>query len=158
MFMSPLRRRFSVATTEARTALPDAAQVGAGQAVTMSGLGDVGYYVEHGGKGVGYIMDLMGQIHRSDRMRPRYCMAAFGQVDRRTHRRVHVADLVAHEVITQRHHSRPLDVLGDSLLIRDMEGDDIQELVSDMSKDRDKLDRLVRDNMARRRRDSSSLT
>jgi hypothetical protein len=107
--------------------------------------GDVGYYVEQGGKGYAWIMERMRAIYGDDELRREYRMATFGPVDRREHLPVHTADLVAHEVITARHTSVPLDILGDHVEIYDVSGEDIENVIGEFAKLNDRLDRMNRD-------------
>jgi hypothetical protein len=91
----------------------------AGHSLNRLNRGDFGYYVDQGGKGVDWIMQTMATIYRIDRLRAQYRMAAFGLVDRRKDLPVHAADLVAHEVITNRDASLPLSILGENVEIDD---------------------------------------
>jgi hypothetical protein len=97
--------------------------------------GDIGYYVEQGGKGFDWIMEHFGIVYRDDKQRANRRMAAYGPVDRRIHLPVHVPDLVAHEVITARQVSKPLVTLGGLVSIFDINEDEIDDLVHGWTKD-----------------------
>jgi hypothetical protein len=101
------------------------------------------YYVEQGGKGFDRIMEHFGIIYRDDRLRASRSMAAYGPVDRRILLPVHLSDLVAHEVITNRHESPALKILGELVVIDDInERDDLQELIDQWTKDHFAMNKL----------------
>jgi hypothetical protein len=114
--------------------------------------GDVGYYIEQGGKGCEWLMIRLNRIYRSVELRRFFRMGALGPVDRRIHLPVHAPDLASHEVITCRHTSVPLMTLGAQVTIRDITGDEIRNVVDEFSKMEAKLKRIRRDNENHRRR------
>jgi hypothetical protein len=109
--------------------------------------GHFGYYVEQGGKGFSWIMERLAQIYRSDMLRARFRMAYFGPVDRRTDLPAHPPDLVSHEVNTARHNSPVLKILDDLVEVQDISEDDASGLLDLMLKDREVLDRILRDSL-----------
>lgn len=124
--------------------------------LTFDNAGDTGryaYYLDQGGQGGDWFLQTLGRIAQHDELRAKYRMAGYGVVDRRVHVQVHAPDLIAHEVITSRHTSEPLKVLGDRVLVDDWTADDIRELMGDFSGIREKLNALKREHRDRMKRD-----
>jgi hypothetical protein len=112
--------------------------------------GDYGYYVEQGGKGFGWIMQALALIYSSDKLRASYRMATYGRVDRRIHLPVHTADLISHELLTNRHTSPILNRLGEQVVVQDVTADDVGEIMGRWSNDRRSFDRLLREALDRK--------
>lgn len=128
---------------------------------TFDDVGDSGsyaYYVDQGGQGGDWFVQTLQKIVGHDELRAKYRMAGYGVVDRRLHLPVHAADLVAHEVVTSRHTSEPLKILGKLVLVDDWTGEHVEEVMRDFAKTREKLTSLKRDYRAklkRKRKESS---
>jgi hypothetical protein len=110
---------------------------------------DFGYYVDQGGKGGDWIMKTMADIYRFDDLRASYRMATFGPVDRRKHLPVHAADLVAHEVITNRENSTPLAILGDNVEVDDGTREQIDGVMAEFTQLRMHMRHATRNRRAR---------
>jgi hypothetical protein len=122
-----------------------------GESIRRLNKGDFGHYVEQGGRGFDWIMQTLGLIYKSDQLRPKYRMATYGPVDRRIHLPAHAADLVAHEVITNRHKSAALSLLGENVVIEDVAGDTIETIMTEFAEIRKVIAKLKNDHRARRR-------
>jgi hypothetical protein len=88
---------------------------------------EFGFYVDQGGRGTAKHLEILQRIYADDRWRARFGLADFGPADRRVHLPVHTADLVVHEVITNRHHSHALSILGQRVIVRDLSKEEIDD-------------------------------
>jgi len=104
--------------------------------------GEFAYYADQGGRGLDWFMQTLRTIAANDSLRRQYRLTKHGVVDRRVHLPVHAADLVAHEVITHRHTSEPLNVLGRQVLVDDWNGDEVREVLNDFSQSRERLKKI----------------
>ena len=92
--------------------------------------GDASYYIDQGGQGYGKIMEILAMGYRDDGFRAQLKMAGFGPADHRQHLPVHTADLVAHEVITNRSASQPLAYMGERVTVHDLTVEQIRETMT----------------------------
>jgi hypothetical protein len=120
--------------------------------------GDIGYYVEQGGKGHDWIMQAFGVIYASDKLRADYGMAAYGPVDRRIHLPVHAPDLIAHEVVHDDGKSFPLAIVGDFALVQEITAPQIARAMEEFTEIRIELKKANQRlrNERRRRKKSKS--
>jgi len=88
--------------------------------------GDAGYYIDQGGKGFGKMIEILSYWYQRDRAD--FMMATYGPADRRLHMPLHPADLVAHEVITNREKSECLPLFGEHLAIQDLSTQQLREI------------------------------
>jgi hypothetical protein len=81
-------------------------------------------------------------------------LAAFGPVDRRVDTPVHPADLVSHELATNRENTQIIEALGQRLTILDVTPDHIRGVLDDFTEiwQRVKRDRIRRKNELKRTR------
>jgi len=101
-----------------------------GQHLRTADQGEAAYLVEAGGKGYTWFIRILAGVYASDDLRREYRMASFGPSDRRKHLPAHAPDLVSHEVITARHTSEPLRILGGHVEIIDVSKDLMTEAMA----------------------------
>jgi hypothetical protein len=92
---------------------------------------DAGYYIDQGGLGSDKAMQILGWVYRDPEWRESWRLADFGPADRRVQLPLHPADLVAHQVATNRSESDILSTFGDWLNVSDAPASSIREAVSD---------------------------
>jgi hypothetical protein len=107
---------FSVVAERFRQAVPGAAMA---------------FYVEKGGPGFDRTMQLMGDCFKDERTGDGIALATYGPADRTRDLPCHPADLIAHEVVTNRYHSQPLNVLDEWLTVTDVTHEILRDALAD---------------------------
>lgn len=109
---------------------------------TMLDYTPIEIYIDQGGLGGDWFIQLLDEIAQHDELRAKYRLVGHGTVDRRQDVRVHCADLISHELLTDRHKSLVLKLFGDRILVDDWTQDDVAEAFADFNKHREWVNKL----------------
>jgi hypothetical protein len=102
-------------------------------------------YIDQGGLGGDWFMQLLDAIAMHDSLRKKYRLTAHRTVDRRNDVRVHCPDLISHELLTDRHTSPVLKLLGNTVLVDDWTQDGIAEAIDEFNDIREWIENLEKD-------------